>query len=577
MNMDKRSILENMAAEGRRSLCPPETVRINIGTSSCGLARGAGLLYDKLAARRDWPVPVQVVAVGCLGACFAEPLIQVRLPGGHHYFFGRVDSKSLWHVIRLVEGQPPTSYLWLTAVEKEPGQLRGLSDLQFTGDLNSSLGRFLRPQVRSLSDSWGLINPRSIAEYAATGGYFALKDVLNRFPPRQVREWLITSGVLDGGGKQHLGRSPLMVGSTNEFTPLELALVENNPHHLLESLLLTGYALGISEAVILIPGRYPLAADLMARALAEARQYGLVGRDILGTRFSLEISVVDAQAFPTLDTKAFGWSSLGLPRLAQVPGLVRRAARNEKLERQTMIFHLTGDVKNHGFVEVPRETDLPGLVRHLTGKSPDSFKALVIDHPHGTFIPFNHKGLPSVPSPSFLFDELAVLDHHRCLVEKSLAAVSAPSLRACPGKAACTAGRSLLQTRLTLLTKGQGGANTLQEIEAVARQMTRESHCPEGCPPAELVLSGLQLFREEFAAHAQGYCPTLACKDLIRFEILQGKCKGCRCCYLVCPTGAVIHRKGDKRFFVDDSLCIKCGSCAKTCPFGCIRPVSEAL
>lgn len=578
MYQDKANILKHLAETGRRSLCPPDTVRINISTSSCGLAKGAGLLRDKLAARQGWTTPVQVASVGCLGACFAEPFIRVRLPNGRHYFFGKVDSKSLWHVIRLVEGEPPTSYLWLTAVEKEPGRLQGFSDLEITGDRSTSLARFLQPQVRSISNSWGFIDPQNIAEYVATGGYFTLREALQKFSPQELRQIIAASGLLDLKGEPHPRPSPatLAVGSTEELTALELALVENNPHHMLESLLIMGYALGVSEAVIFLPGGYPLAADLLEGAVAAARQYGLVGRDILGTGFSLEISVVQGPPDAAHEGVSPAFALKRLQPLAHLLGLLRRAGGAGKGSPPTRIFYLSGDLKTHGVLEGPAKADLPTLIQAVAAKPADSLKALEVDFPRGIFLPFGGQDTQPGRSSPWLFDEVTVLDRHRCIVERCLSAINAGAVKTCARHSPCQTGLSALKANLSLLTKGQGEAGILPDLEKLAMEMVRKAPCSSGCPPAELVLSALKHFRDEFTAHAYGYCPTLTCKDLIRFEILQGKCKGCRCCYLVCPTGAVMHRQGDKRFFVDDRLCIKCGSCAKTCPFGCIKPVSEA-
>lgn len=572
-------ILEHLAETGRRSLCPSSAVRINVGTSSCGLAKGAGLLRDKLAARRDWALPVKVTGVGCLGACFAEPLIHVRLPDGRHYFFGRVDGKSLWHVIRLVEGHQPTSYLWLTAVEKEPGRLQGFSDLSITGDRQTSLARFFKLQRRSISHSWGFIDPQDIAEYIATGGYFTLRDALQQFSPEKLRQLITASPLLNLDDRQPPAplEAPCMtVGSSTELTPLELALVENNPHHLLESLLLTGYALGFSQAVIYIPAKHALAAALLERAIATAREYGLVGDHILGTDYGLEIAVAHNQTHSGGATAPHGLTLEPLQPLAHIPGLIRRAAGSGTEQPDTRIFYLSGDLKSHGFIEVPAEADLPALVQTITNKSSGAWKALQVEFPNGTFIPFDNQNTKSANTTGFMFHELVVLDRHRCILDRTLAAINRGTPRYCAGSPACETGIAALKTKLSLLTQGQGYGEVLEEIEAIARQLARETRCPTGCSPAQLVLSGLRYFRAEFAAHAEGYCPTLACKDLIRFEILQGKCKQCRCCYLVCPSGAVKNRKGTVRFFVDDRLCIKCGACAQACPFGCIKPVSEA-
>lgn len=145
----------------------------------------------------------------------------------------------------------------------------------------------------------------------------------------------------------------------------------------------------------------------------------------------------------------------------------------------------------------------------------------------------------------------------------------------CVKDPSCRAQVSTLEENLVLLTTGRGQPDTLAEIKTVAKTIKKTAKCQLGCSIAGILLTSLQYFKSEYAAHLTGLCPGLTCKELIRYEVIQALCKDCRCCYLVCPTEAVKHRIGDKRFFVDDSLCIKCGSCAATCPCGCIKPISE--
>lgn len=563
-----------LAEEGRQSICPSSAIRINIGRATCSIAKGADSLSNKLKSRDNWPVPVKIVEVGCLGACFAEPLVHLRLPGGSHYFFGKVDSKSLWHMIRITEGHEPSSFWWMTAQERNPGYFRGFEDLEVMEIRNPTLQRFLKPQLRQISNCWGFIDPDNIAEYIATGGYLNLAKTLTNSRAQAIPE-LLTKIESLGLDKKILlldaNNEKITAGHPRHLSRLELACLENNPHRLLEGLILVSYALGVSQAVITVPKEYSLAENRLERAIITARHYGFLGNNIFNTGYSLEVTLTNEESSILPDQPPLLHP---LAALSAIPEPIN----GEETHSGTSLFYFNGDLTGHGFVEVHSGTKMNTLVASLDRKAPDAVKGLQLNYPWGDILPYceEYMGRPQAePVPPVSFAEVMVLNKHRCIVDHVLNSIKLIAKGLCEQEPFCRAKVSALEEKLLLLTTGRGQQDLPEEIETLAKAIKKTAKCQLGCSVAGLLLTSLEYFQSEYAAHPTGHCPGLTCKELIRFEIIQSLCKDCRCCYLVCPTEAVKHRIGDKRFFVDDSLCIKCGACAATCPCGCIKPVSE--
>ncbi|MBC7343768.1 MAG: NADH-quinone oxidoreductase subunit F, partial [Clostridia bacterium] len=300
--------LLSLAEEGREAICPPVS-RVNIGLATCGRAAGALAISQKLAARQDWEGVARVASVGCLGACYAEPLVDVRTPDGKHYFYGQVDSNSLWRIIRAAEGSPSSVYLLAVARERQTGVLRGVQDLELIRVENSGFVEFFRPQVRRVSGRCGLVDPESLAEYVATGGYFALARALFQLQPKDIIAMVAAAGLRGRGGagfptgkkwelvSQSSDPVRIVVANADEGDPgayMDRALLESDPHGVLEGLILASYAVGASQAYVFVRHEYPLAVRALRQAIASARKAGLLGQHILGSDFSLEVTLVES-------------------------------------------------------------------------------------------------------------------------------------------------------------------------------------------------------------------------------------------------------------------------------------------
>ena len=614
--------LLSMAEAGKSTLCPTGGVRISIGMATCGRAAGGVAISRSLAARQDWEGIVHVVNTGCLGACYAEPLVDVRTPDGRHYFFGKVEGNSLWHIIRAAQGSPTSSYLWAMARERRVGVLRDIHDLEFIRVENPGFVEFFKSQVRRVSGRCGLIDPENLAEYVATGGYSALARALFRLRPADVIAMVTDSGLRGRGGAgfptglkweraaQSSDPVRIVVANADEGDPsayMDRALLESDPHSVLEGLILAGYAIGATRAYIFVRHEYPLAVKTLRRAIADARRAGLLGRRILGSDYNLEVALVEsAGAFVCGEETSMlqviegkrgepyprppypSESGLGghptivnnVETLANVPWIVLHGAeafREVGTDQSpgTKIFCLTGDIRRTGFIEVALGVSSKVLVEKIGGASSRSVKAVQIGGPSGGVVPYGDFKIDyeTVTSSGAIMGSggLVVLGSNRCLVDLSRHLVDFMAKESCGKCAACRDGLPELAALLQALTAGRSHEAVLTAIEDLSKAIAGLSLCGLGQTAVNPVLTTLKYFRAEYEAHISGKCPALSCKALINFEIDLARCKDCRCCYLVCPSGAVMLRQGKERYVVDRQLCTKCWACYETCPFGCIK------
>ena len=302
--------LQSLAEEGKITLCGRKS-RINVGTATCGRAAGALAVYNNLE-KRDWNEKAGVYKVGCQGACYAEPLVNVRTPDGKHYFYGNIDTNSFWRIIKTAE-EPPGSktspYLWAIAQERKPGILRSIQDLELIKVVNSGFSEFFQPQVRHISGRCGLLDPESIAEYAAMGGYLALEKALFKLKRRTIIDMIGASGLRGRGGAgfptgekwdiAYQSPDPVryVIANADEGDPgayMDRALLESDPHSVLEGLMIAALAVGASQAYIFVRHEYPLAVQLLRKALASARKVVFLGNNIMGSNFSLTITLVES-------------------------------------------------------------------------------------------------------------------------------------------------------------------------------------------------------------------------------------------------------------------------------------------
>ncbi|QEM67044.1 4Fe-4S dicluster domain-containing protein [Geobacter sp. FeAm09] len=620
-------VLVELAQQGHRLLCPTTMSRIGVGAATCGLAAGAGERLALLAARPDFKDRVVVRHVGCLGACFGEPLVDVRTPDGRHYLFGRVGSHLHWPIIRTAQMGTLQKGAWLVMREREPGLLTGYEDLEVETVIDGNFAAFFEHQTRRVSGNCGLIDPTSLPEYVAAGGYFAFAKALLELSPSRVIAEVTASGLRGrGGGGFRTGhkwesaaagadRQRIVIANGDEGDPgayMDRTLLESDPHRVLEGIMLAAYAVGADQAHIFVRREYPLSVERLRRAIADARAAGLLGGNILGTDFSLRIGITQsAGAFVCGEETSLlrvmeGHRGEPAPRppypaqsgyrghptvinnvetLANVPWIIARGADDFRGAGNgdspgTKIFCLTGDIPNAGFIEIPLGTGARTVVEGIGGAAPGNVNALQIGGPSGGIVPYDDFPLDfsAVASVGAMIGSggLVVLDATRCLVDLVHHLVSFMAAESCGQCLLCRDGLATLEGMLARLTANRGTPDTIERMEELAHAIPDLSRCGLGRSAVNPLLTTLRHFRGDYAAHLDGVCPAASCKALIRLEIIPSLCTDCLGCYEACPVNAVkLHpgTRGAARYSFDDDLCVRCRICVEICPHGCIVAV----
>ena len=617
--------LAALADRGGASLCPPDVARIAIGTAACGQAAGAAAFARQLRAHTGLANIAAIVDVGCIGACFAEPLVDVRRPDGLHYLFGRAD-ESYWHVLRTAMRATPSGYPWAVACERTPGVLRGIDDLEIVESRHSGLAQFLTSQTRRVSARCGLIDPASVAEYVAAGGYQALLRAVTTLTPADVTRAVFDAGLRGRGGAgyptgrkwQIAAASPdptrFVIANADEGDPgayMNRALLESDPHGILEGLMLASYAVGARQAYIFVRHEYPWAVQVLRRAIASAYESGLLGAGILGSGFDLEVEVIESGgAFVCGEESAMlevmsarrgephrrppypTERGLGehptvinnVETLANVPWILENGAEafrgcGTEESPGTKVFCLTGDVLQTGFAEVPLGTRAEALLTGIGGSRPASVRALQIGGPSGGIVPRDDVVLAyeSIAESGAMMGSggLVALSPERCVVDLAQHLVSFSEGESCGKCVVCRDGLARLHEMLLAVTLGKGYEGILEDIEDLAKTIQALSQCGLGQNAVNPVLTTLRHFRDEYEQHVAGRCPTLVCKGLITFEIDEKCCPPrCQYCYLVCPVNA-IKLDATGHYYVEQPLCTNCWACHEVCSHNGVRPVSK--
>ena len=605
--MNASDTLERLRVEGEARL-NPETARITIGMGTCGLAAGAREVHDALegalcAAQSE----TLLVSVGCRGLCYAEPLVELAFPTGERALFGNVDASKAEELVRAAEA----------------GTIAGVSD-----ELRALLvdDSFVAGQERRVLANCGIVDPRSLAEYVACGGYDALRKVL-AMQPREVIDEVVDANVRGRGGAgfpaglkwracaDNEAPERYFIVNGDEGDPgayMDRGLLESDPHRVLEGLIIACYAIGVHQAYFFIRAEYPLAVRTVQAALDDARAAGLLGDDILGSGFDLEVSIVrGAGAFlcgestamvnvlengecttrhkPPHLTERGLWGAPtcinNVETLANVPLVMLRGAQwfrsvGTMDSPGTKIFSVTGSVERSGLVEVALGTTLGVVVNDIAcAKDP---KAVQIGGPSGAILPAALADLP------VSFEGLAgvdgmmgsggfvVISASQCVVDTASYLVHFSAGQSCRKCKPCRDGLDECALIYERITAGQGTPADLERLQEVAERNCSSKLCGLGRTSLSPVLSSLHYFRDEYEAHLGGCCPGLVCRNLISYVIDETKCQGERCCLLTCPGNAVKGRFG-KAGHIVGRLCQKCGMCMVTCPYGAVRKVSPAV
>ncbi|MDY0002831.1 MAG: NAD(P)H-dependent oxidoreductase subunit E [Polyangia bacterium] len=604
---------EELRARARERLAPlldPAGTVIRVGAATCGRSAGALELRDAFReALRERGLDAQVLEVGCMGHCYAEPMAVLTRPGYppcvyHHLTPMLADAL----VNRFLLGEDPL-YEHL---------LGGLGEHELIPPL-SALPRHGREHRRLLARA-GLVDPRSLDHALVMGAWSALAQALST-PSEDILEAVRRSGLRGLGGagfptseKWALARSypgpRLLVANADEGDPgafMDRALIESDPQALLEGMAIAAHAIGAEEGFIYLRAEYPLAVEILDLALSQARAAGLLGKDILGSGIDFEVHLVrGAGAFVCGESSALAASiegRRGMPRarpprsaqaglfgrptvvsnvktLASLPHILLEgpeafASVGTASSKGTAIFALAGKVANTGLVEVPMGITLRELVHEIGGGVPGgrAFKAVQIGGPSGGCLPDAALDLPvdfdALGAAGAMMGSggLVVLDEDNCMVETARYFLEFTQRESCGKCTFCRVGTRRMLDLLTDIVEGRGTEAHLARLQALCEDVRAGSLCGLGKTAPNPVLTTLRHFRDEYEAHIrEGRCPSRECKALSAYYILPERCaRACDACIGSCPVEAIFTNS--KRLkVIEQALCVKCNACLLACP-----------
>jgi NADH-quinone oxidoreductase subunit F len=594
---------------------------IHVGTATCGIAAGALEViatFKTVLAERN--LKARIHEVGCIGHCYAEPLVVIENPPFPSIVYRKVTPGIARMLVKsyLEKGDPLLIHS-LGALEKNE-RIPSVLDLpRFSG------------QQRLVMEHCGIIDPADIFDYIRSGGYAAWQAALQR-PPGDIIAEIEAAGLRGRGGagyptfrkwalaqSQDHGR-PIVVCNADEGDPgayMDRTLLESTPHQIIEGVAICARAVGASEAIIYVRAEYPRAVAMVARAIIAAERCGLLGRNVLGTAVDLQVEVFQGSgAFVCGEETALIESiqgGRGTPRhrppypaeqglwnrptvinnvktLAVVPWIISHGARRFRAMGTpgtpgTVIFSVVGDVRYPGLIEIPTGVTLKQLIFDIcggmSGKSP--FKAVQIGGPSGGCLPEGFLDTPidydSLTEAGAMMGSggMVVMDGHTCMVDVALFFLGFIQAESCGKCTFCRIGTAQLQDMLRRITTGQGREGDLQRLEALCEEIRQGSLCALGRTAPNPVLTTLTYFRAEYEAHIrEKRCPACMCRELTAFYIDRRRCsRGCDACRGSCPVDAIFNDK-EKIKNIDQALCVKCGECLVVCPegFGAVKKIS---
>ncbi|MEW6547004.1 MAG: NADH-quinone oxidoreductase subunit NuoF [Bacillota bacterium] len=588
-------------------------LEIYVGMGTCGLAAGAQAVWDRVEeelGRRG--IPARMVRTGCIGMCESEPLLDVIRPGEPRITYGHVSPEVVPDIVEkhVLEGHPVEEHL----VGRITDPAQPYRELPFYAK-----------QRRLVLARCGFIDPRSIEDYLAWGGYGALLKVLTGMTPEQVIDEVLRSGLRGRGGagfptgrkweatRRANGRKKYVVCNGDEGDPgafMDRSVLEGDPHSVLEGMMIAAYAIGADEGYLYVRAEYPLAVKHLKLAIEQARAWGLLGDHVLGTDFSFDLHIKEgAGAFVCGEETALLASiqgERGMPRprppfpaqsglwgqptninnvetYANVPAIITHGADwfasvGTERSKGSKVFSLAGKVARTGLVEVPMGLTLRELIFDVGGgiKEGKRFKAVQIGGPSGGCLPEALLDTPidydSLTATGAIMGSggVVVLDEDSCMVDIARFFLNFTQSESCGKCTPCREGTRRMLEILTRISEGKGDPEDLDRLEQLARVVKDTSLCGLGQTAPNPVLTTLRYFRDEYRAHVvDKRCPARVCAGLRDYRIDPQLCRGCLLCKRSCPSGAI---SGERRqpHVIDPSLCIRCGACEATCPFGAI-------
>ena len=580
------------------------------GCTSSGSRRVIERLKEEIK-KQGLEEDVSVVMTGCFGLCALGPIMIVYPEGA---FYSMVKEEEIPEIVEqhLLHGKVDTKYLYSETVK---GNM--VLPLQDTP--------FYKKQKRVALRNCGVINPEKIEEYIGTGGYEALGKVLTTMSPEDVIEVITASGLRGRGGagfptgrkwqfaKDNDADQKYVCCNADEGDPgafMDRSVLEGDPHVVLEAMAIAGYAIGATQGYIYVRAEYPIAVERLNIAIKQAREMGLLGKNLFNTGFDFDIELrLGAGAFvcgeeTALMTSIEGHRGEPRPRppfpavkglfekptilnnvetWANVPQIIMNGAEwfssfGTEKSKGTKVFALGGKIHNTGLVEVPMGTTLREIVEEIGGGIPGGkkFKAAQTGGPSGGCIPAEHLDVPidyeNLMAIGSMMGSggLIVMDEETCMVDIAKFFLNFTVDESCGKCSPCRLGTKRLLEMLDKITSGNATMEDLDKLEELCYYIKDNALCALGQTAPNPVLSTLHYFRDEYIAHiVDKKCPAGVCKDLLVYKIDPDKCKGCTLCARTCPNDAVIGKVKEPHT-IDPNKCVKCGACMEKCRFGAI-------
>ena len=567
--------------------------------------------FNKEIAAAGLHKEVKVIKTGCFGLCALGPIVVVYPEGS---FYSMVQPEDVKEIVNehLLKGRVVTRLLYDETVQGDT--IKSLNDTEF-----------YKHQMRVALRNCGRIDPDNIEEYIAYDGYAALGKALTEMTPDEVIKTVLDSGLRGrGGGGFPTGRKWQLAAvnkadqkyvacNADEGDPgafMDRSILEGDPHAVIEAMAIAAYAIGATKGYVYIRAEYPIAVGRLEIAIAQAREAGLLGQNIMGTGFDFDVDIrLGAGAFvcgeeTALLTSVEGKRGEPRPRppfpaekglwnvptfvnnvetLANIPVIFTEGAEafasvGTAGSKGTKVFAMAGKVNNIGLVEVPMGTTLREMIYDIGGGIPDGkeFKAAQTGGPSGGCLP------ASALDTEIDFDTLVaagsmmgsggliVLDETTCMVDISKFYLEFTQDESCGKCPPCRIGTKRMLEILDKITLGEGTMEDIANLETLAKTISTSALCALGQTAPNPILATLKFFRDEYEAHiVDKKCPAGVCKKLLQYSIDADKCKGCTLCSRQCPVGAISGTVKEPHK-IDSSKCIKCGACMEKCKFGAI-------
>ncbi len=585
------------------------------GGTGCTSSGSAQLIqrFEEKIKENGLDKEVKVIRTGCFGLCEAGPVVIVY-PEGTFYSRVKVDDVDEIVTEHLLKGRKVQHLVYSDHATHEQNANKALTDINF-----------YKHQHRIALRNCGVIDPENIDEYIAFDGYMALEKALTTMTREQVIEEILKSGLRGRGGggfptglkwkfaAASVADQKYVACNADEGDPgafMDRSVLEGDPHAVLEAMAIAGYAIGASEGYIYVRAEYPIAVKRLEIAIGQAREYGLLGKNIFDTGFDFDIKIrLGAGAFVCGEETALMRSIEGKrgeptprPPFPAVKGLFAKptmlnnvetyanvaqiilhgadwfAAMGTEKSKGTKVFALGGKINNTGLVEVPMGTPLRTIIYDIGGGIPNGkkFKAVQTGGPSGGCLPAELLDTPVdydnlIAAGSMMGSGgMIVMDEDNCMVDIARFFLDFTVDESCGKCAPCRIGTRRMLEILERIVNGKGEEGDIEKLENLANTIKATALCGLGQTAPNPVLSTIKFFRHEYEAHIRDKkCPAHHCQALLSYVIDPEKCRGCTACARVCPGGA-ISGEVKKAHVIDTSKCLKCGACIEKCRFGAI-------